>query len=125
MKLPNWPTIICRCGRRSGKGIALSRMPGDIAVRTSVASISTRALRSAFSMMSSVTGSMATLAKGVIRLDDLCRHGSSLSSGQVDEDVADLVDRGDAAGLDQRGGIHLHTIAGPGITSPAFSRARS
>jgi hypothetical protein len=41
-------------------------MPGDMAVRTRVVSISTRALRSAFSMMSSVTGSMATLAKGVV-----------------------------------------------------------
>ena len=41
-------------------------MPGDIAVRTNVASISTRALRKAFSITSSVAGSIGTRAKGVV-----------------------------------------------------------
>ena len=41
-------------------------MPGESAVRNNVASISTRALRSAFSMMSSVTGSTWAGAKSVV-----------------------------------------------------------
>ena len=48
-KLPNWPTIILPEGSAiSGKASPCSRMPGDMAVRTRVASISIRALRSAF-----------------------------------------------------------------------------
>ena len=31
----------------------------------------------------------------------------SFSSGQIDEDVANLVDGGDTAGLDERGRVHL------------------
>ena len=65
MKLPNWPTIILPVWSAiSGKASPCSRMPGDMAVRTSVASISIRALRSAFSMMSSVTGSIGTDLNG-------------------------------------------------------------
>jgi hypothetical protein len=67
MKLPNWPTIILPFWSAIiGKASPCSRMPGDMAVRTKVASISIRALRSAFSMMSSVTGSISILAKGVV-----------------------------------------------------------
>ena len=108
MKLPNWPTIILPAGSEiSGKASPCSRMPGDIAVRTSVASISMRALRSAFSMMSSVTGSIATLAKGVV-LGSMILAGIGLTLRlESDEDVADSVHSRAAIVLDQRGRIHF------------------
>src|SRR3990167_6016609 len=103
----------------SGKASPCSRMPGDMAVRTSVASISMRALRSAFSMMSSVTGSTATELKGVLLAWMICA-GMCLSVpdlkvlAKIDQDVADMVDAAGAAGFDQRGGVHLHDNGGPG-----------
>jgi hypothetical protein len=66
MKEPNWPTTILPSWLAiMGKASCCSRMPGDMAVRKRTASISSRALRRAFSIMSRVMGSTATLLKGV------------------------------------------------------------
>ena len=66
MKEPNWPTTILPSELAIiGNASCCSRMPGDIAVRNRTASISVRALRRAFSMMSSVIGSTSILLKGV------------------------------------------------------------
>jgi len=67
MNEPNWPTTILPSRlAMSGNSSCCSRMPGDMAVRNSTASISVRALRSAFSMMSSVIGSSSTFLNGVL-----------------------------------------------------------
>ena len=67
MDSPNWPTTIFPDGSpMSGNSSCCSRMPGLIAVRNSTASISYRALRRAFSMMSTVTGSTSTRPSGVV-----------------------------------------------------------
>ena len=108
MKLPNWPTIILPVRSAiSGKASPCSRIPGDMAVRTSVASISIRALRSAFSMMSSVTGSIATRLNGVSLVWRMVAGMVGVPSGRLDQDVAAMVDRGDTSGFDQGGGIHF------------------
>ena len=66
MKDPNWPTTILPSRLAIiGKQSPCSRMPGLIAVRNSTASISSRALRRAFSMMSTVTVSTSIRWKGV------------------------------------------------------------
>src|SRR6218665_1899159 len=89
-------------------------MPGDIAVRTRVASISIRALRSAFSMTSRVTGSISTVLNG-LSLAWMIRAGMGLlPSGQVDQDVADRVDSADAIAFDQGGRVHLGHDSGSG-----------
>jgi hypothetical protein len=81
MKEPNWPTTILPSRLAIiGKASPCSRMPGDMAVRNSTASISARALRSAFSMMSRVIGSTSTRRKGAwVGLDDLGGHVCSPS----------------------------------------------
>src|SRR3990167_9758175 len=108
MKEPNWPTIILPVWSAiSGKASPCSRMPGDIAVRTSVASISMRALRRAFSMMWRVTGWMATRSNGLSLVWTMVAGMVRASSGQIDQDIADVVDGADAAAFDQGRGIHF------------------
>jgi hypothetical protein len=67
MNEPNWPTtILPSLLAIIGKQSPCSRIPGLMAVRNSTASISSRALRSAFSMMSTVTVSTSMRLKGVL-----------------------------------------------------------
>src|SRR5690349_4925496 len=72
-------------------------MTGDIADRNSTASISKRAWRSAFSMMSTVTGS--TSRSGI--------SATFMSRPLPDQDVEVAVDLGDVAVQDDRGGVEL------------------
>src|SRR6185369_427986 len=114
------PTIMRPCGSAiRGKASPCSRMPGDIAVRTRVVSISMRALRSAFSMMSSVTGSMATFLNGV-SFAWMIVAPILLSLGRIDHDVPEPVDCADVTGFDEGRCVHLHddrrtwdVVAGP------------
>ena len=126
MNEPNWPTTM-RPWRSaiSGKASPCSRMPGDSAVRNSVASISTRALRSAFSMMSRVTGSTAAAGSGVVLLS-MMRAGM-VASGQTG--LIRMLPKpstvpAQSARITVVASISV-TMAGPAITSPARSRARS
>ena len=59
MNDPNWPTTIFPSGFAiKGNSSCCSRMPGDMAVRKRTASISWRVFLSAFSIRSTVIGSM-------------------------------------------------------------------
>src|SRR5262245_58320824 len=79
-------------------------MTGDIADRNSTASISKRACRSAFSMMSTVTGS--TSRSGI---------SATFMSGRLpDQDVEEAVDLGHVAVQDDRRGVELGDDRGAG-----------
>ena len=81
---PNCPTTIFPLGSAmSGNSSCCSRIPGESAVRKSTSSISYRALRSAFSMMSSVIGSTGTVVKGVVEVSMIVAIRSpEMSSGR-------------------------------------------
>src|SRR6187397_2719136 len=111
MKEPNWPTTILPSTLAIiGNSSCCSRMPGDMAVRNSTASISVRALRSAFSMMSSVIGSTSTQLKG-FWLVWMIFAGIDVfpllvaSVDRPDQQAADPVDLGVMVGQDEGGGV--------------------
>src|SRR3954449_7431861 len=110
---PNWPTTIRPCGSVSiGNSSCCSRMTGDIAERNSTASISNRAWRSAFSMMSTVTGS--TSRSGISAI--------FMSSRLPDQEVEVAVDLGDVAVEDHGGRVELGDDRGPGDDAPRVQR---
>ena len=83
--LPNWPTTILPSWLAIiGKASCCSRMPGDMAVRNSTASISvTGIVNSAFSTMSRVIGSTSTRLKALgVGFDDLVQPWYSVSSAR-------------------------------------------
>src|SRR3954452_10229259 len=97
MYAPNWPTTIRPCGSVSiGNSSCCSRMTGDIALRKSTASISKRAWRSAFSMMSTVTGSTSRSGISAIFISRL-----------PDQQVEVAVVLGDVAVEDHGRGVEL------------------
>jgi hypothetical protein len=104
-----------------GKQSPCSRIPGDMAVRNSTASISSRALRRAFSMMSTVTPSTETVSRGLVALNN-----SSLAYGSpqlfgVDQKVADGVHAAGIARQDDGRGIHFGDDAGSGHRQQSLS----
>src|ERR1044071_7379996 len=97
MYAPNWPTTMRPCGSVSiGNSSCCSRITGDIAERNSTASISKRAWRSAFSMMSTVTGSTSRAGISAIFMSRL-----------PDQEIEVPVDLGDVAVEDHGGGVEL------------------
>src|SRR5690606_10037654 len=99
-----------------------SRMPGDIAVRNSTASISKRALRNALSMMSMVTVSTGRLRNGAL-LRSMILAGidavpSTLAIG-TNQDIAEAIHRARVRGQDHGGRIHLQNDRG---TADAVAR---
>src|SRR3954471_24677682 len=92
------------CGSVSiGNSSCCSRMTGLIAERKSTASISKRACRSAFSMMSTVTGSTSRSGISAIFISRL-----------PDQEVEVAVDLGDVAVEDHSRGIELGDDRGAG-----------
>ena len=123
---PNWPTtILPSLLAIIGKASCCSRMPGDIAVRNRTASISARALRKAFSMMSSVIGSTSSrlCEGGGVRLDDAGGHGVS-SPDQSDGRMRMQPVLSTVPECPGRMSVVVSiwaTMAGPGMTLPASS----
>src|SRR5947207_764233 len=97
-----------------GNSSCCSRITGLIAERKSTASISKRALLSAPSMMSRVTGSTSTsVGISAIRgFSDDTAIGAP--SGRRDQDVEPTVDLGLVAGQNDRGGVELGHDRRPG-----------
>src|SRR3954452_13465886 len=105
MYAPNWPTTMRPCGSVSiGNSSCCSRMTGDMAERKSTASISKRAWRRAFSMMSTVTGS--TARSGIWAI--------FMPSRLPDQQVEVAVDLGDVAVEDHGRGVELGDDRGAG-----------
>ena len=126
---PNCPTIILPSRLAIiGKASPCSRMPGDRAVRNSVASISKRALRIAFPIRSNVIGSTLTFFSLVLLLS--IKFAAMISSYFiVFVGLIIIFPYGSTLAVQSAWTSAVESIskmmAGPGMTFPALSLSRS